>query len=223
MNRPKINNKEFKSYNETGLLRSIGVVFRFPDKEFTLSDLASEANVAKQNIKKITNTLYALKFIELERWGKRIWRIKARQKEWKFLRAKIVYNMQVIYESGLGDVLEQIFDRPRVIVLFGSFRYGEDISSSDIDIAIETPLVTEYTLMRLPDLKNKSFVTKEAYGRLENIEKVLERKLQLHVFNRADFYKEEFKNNVFHSIVNGIVLYGFLEIPIDTRKNSKAP
>ncbi len=223
MNRLKGNGKELKSYNATGTLRVIGVLFRYPEKEFTLSELASEANVAKQNIKKIANLLSLSKLIEFERWGKRIWRIKARQREWKFLRAKISYNMQMIYESSLVEVLEQIFDRPRVIILFGSFRYGEDVSSSDIDLAIETSLIKEYAIMGISELKKESLVTKEAYEQLENIERNLGRKLQIHLFNRAELYKQEFRNNVFHSIVNGIVLYGFLEIPNETRKNSKAP
>lgn len=215
----KSNYKELKSYNETGTLRTMSILFSFPEKEFTLSDLASESKVAKQNIKKIVHTLHTQKLVEIARWGKRIWRIKAHQRDWKFIRAKIIYNLHMIYESNLIELLEEIFDRPRVIILFGSFRYGEDVSTSDIDIAIESHLVNEYTIVRTKELQEMKFVTKESYKRLEDIEKILGKKVQLHLFNRKDFHKKEFSSNVLNSILNGIVLYGYMEFPHETRKN----
>ncbi len=219
MNRPKSNNKELKTYNETGLLRVLRVLFQHPDKEFTLSSIASEAHVAKQNIRRIVNQLYSQNLVEKAQWGKRMWRIKARQKEWKFLKAKMMYNLAQLYESGLVEFLEEIFDRPRAIILFGSYRYGEDISSSDIDIAIETPFTKEYDILRIGGLREHSFMTKERYEKLKNIEGALRRELQLHLFNKVDFSRKEFRKNVFNSIVNGIVLYGYLEIPNESRKN----
>ena len=37
-------------YDETARLRILAVLFKYPDKEFSLSDLAKEAGVAKANI-----------------------------------------------------------------------------------------------------------------------------------------------------------------------------
>lgn len=48
---------------------------------------------------------------------------------------KRVENLKLIYESGLVDYLEDKFPGT-TIILFGSYSLGEDIETSDIDIAI---------------------------------------------------------------------------------------
>ncbi len=219
MNRPKSNNKELKLYNETGILRCMKVFFQLPEKEFTLSDLASEAQVAKQNIKKIAVLLHSQGLIDIDKWGKRIWRIKARQEEWKFLKARLVYNISQLYERGFVEVIEKIFDRPRVISVFGSYRYGNDISTSDIDIAIETSFIKEYSIMNTEDLRKLIPASRDHIEMLKNLEEAFGRQFQFHLFNRKDFHKEGFRNNVFNGIVNGIVLYGFLDIQDEKRKS----
>ena len=44
------NNKYLKLYEETAKNRVIEVLFGYPEKEFSLSDIAREAGVAKANI-----------------------------------------------------------------------------------------------------------------------------------------------------------------------------
>ena len=44
-------------------------------------------------------------------------------------------NLKMIYESELKDYLSNIFPGA-LIILFGSYAYGEDTVDSDIDIAI---------------------------------------------------------------------------------------
>ena len=48
---------------------------------------------------------------------------------------KRVYNLYALYESGLVDFLEDKFPGS-VIILFGSYAFGEDTVDSDIDIAL---------------------------------------------------------------------------------------
>ena len=56
----------------------------------------------------------------------------------KFLIAKRLFNINLIFESGLiGHMVKEYFNP--VIVLFGSYSKGEDIEGSDIDLYIETP------------------------------------------------------------------------------------
>ena len=76
---------------------------------------------------------------------------------------------------------------PNVIVLFGSYRKGEDTEESDIDLFLECP-GEEISLGRF--------------------EKKLKRKVQLHFKTNFNDYPKELKNN----ISNGIVLDGYLEV-----------
>ncbi len=192
MTKPYGKKKYHMLYIETGIQKVAEVMFRFPDKEFSLSDLAKEAGVAKANTGKILGELHRMGFVEITKLTK-IWRIKAKQGEWNFRKAKIVYNLNSIHQSGLAEFLNEFYGNPKAIVLFGSFRQGEDISSSDIDIAIETDETDAYKA--------------ESSRQLNEFEKILGRKIQLHLFNRKNI-----DINVFNNIANGIVLSGFLEV-----------
>jgi len=190
--KPIVHKKYLKLYEETAKNKIADVLFRFPEKEFSLSDLAKEAGVAKANIGKILIEFQGAGMITIEKLSK-IWRIKANRTNWFFIRSKIVYNLNFIYKSGLVDFLIDYFNNPKSIILFGSFRMGEDESASDIDIAIETDEKKAYNVLGLRDLSN--------------FEKIIGRKIQLHLFNREDV-----DLNVFNNIANGISLWGFLEV-----------
>lgn len=192
MIKPTVNKNYLKLYNETAKQRIFEILFKFTNKEFSLSDLAREANVAKPNIGKILEELYSNEFIKITKLSK-IWRIKANQNNWYFIRSKIVYNLNFIYQSGLIEFLTDYFKNPKAIILFGSFRKGEDITNSDIDIAIEDDGFRKY---EITDLKE-----------LNEFEKQIGKKIQLHLFNRKNIDK-----NLFNNIANGIVLSGFLEV-----------
>jgi len=181
-----------KLYNETGIQKVAEILFEFPEKEFSLSDLAKEAGVAKANIGSMLKILYKAEFIEITKLNK-IWRIKAKQNSWNFIKAKIVRNIHLIYQSNIVEFLNDYYRNPKAIVLFGSFRKGEDMTGSDIDIAIETDEVQNYKILNLKELAD--------------FENILGRKIQIHIFNRKDV-----DINVFNNIANGIVLGGFLEV-----------
>ncbi|MFP4656895.1 MAG: nucleotidyltransferase domain-containing protein, partial [Candidatus Woesearchaeota archaeon] len=53
---------------------------------------------------------------------------------------KRLYNIRILYESGLIEHIEDLYEMPECIVVFGSFSKGEDNEKSDIDIAIKTSL-----------------------------------------------------------------------------------
>ena len=191
MKKPIVQKKYHKFYEETAKQRIAEVLFKYPEKEFSLSDLAKEAGVAKANIGRILDEFTNLGFISIEKLSK-IWRIKANQTNWFYIRSKITYNLHFIYTSGIVEFLIDYFNNPKTIVLFGSFRKGEDLSNSDIDIAIESD-----------DFKCKTIGLRE----LSDFEKIIGRKIQIHIFNR-----KEIDINVFNNIANGIVLWGFLEV-----------
>src|SRR3990167_1302102 len=118
-----------KLYNETGIQKVAEILFEFPEKEFSLSDLAKEAGVAKANIGSMLKILYKAEFIEITKLNK-IWRIKAKQNSWNFIKAKIVRNIHLIYQSNIVEFLNDYYKNPKAIVLFGSFRKGEDMTGS---------------------------------------------------------------------------------------------
>ncbi|MBI3035229.1 nucleotidyltransferase domain-containing protein [Candidatus Woesearchaeota archaeon] len=105
----------------------------------------------------------------------------------KFLIEKRLFNIRMIFESGLADYIVKEHFNP-VIVLFGSYSKGEDIEGSDIDLYVETP-------------KRQDF-------KLEKFEKLLKRKIQ--VFNHKSI-KDVQNPHLSNNIINGITLNNFLE------------
>jgi len=192
MIKPIVHKKYLKLYEETARRSIMEVLFKYPEKEFSLSDLAREAGVAKANIGNILDEFQEYGLINIEKLSK-IWRIKANQTNWLFIRSKIIYNLNFVYSSGLVEFLMDYFKNPKVIILFGSFRKGEDMSNSDIDIAIESEKDEDYKVIGLRELVE--------------FENIIGKKIQIHLFNRKNI-----DINVFNNIVNGIILWGFLEI-----------
>jgi len=190
--KPKVTKKYLGLLVQNSMQRVLEVLFRYTEQEFSLSDIAKEAGVAKPHVGGTLAHLEQLGFITIVKLSK-IWRIKANQQSGNFLKSKIVYNLNFICQSGLVEFLIEHFGNPKAIVLFGSFRRGEDFSTSDIDIAIETDETEEYKTVGLLILSN--------------FEKEIGRKIQLHLFNQKNV-----DAHVFNNIANGIVLSGFLEV-----------
>ena len=187
-----VQKRYLKLYEETAKSKVIEVLFKYPEKEFSLSDLAREAGVAKANIGRMLEEFQEIGLISIEKLSK-IWRIRSNQTNWIYVRSKIAYNLNFVYKSGLVEFLVDYFKNPKAIVLFGSYRKGEDMSNSDVDIAIESGEAKKYQIIGLRDL-------------LE-FEKIIGRRIQIHIFNREDM-----DIGVFNNIANGILLWGFLEV-----------
>lgn len=101
----------------------------------------------------------------------------------EFRNMKRVYNLKMVYSSGLFNYLAEKFSL-NTIILFGSYSKGEDNEKSDIDIAIDS---------------------KEKLLELEEYEKKLNRKINIEFFDYKKI-KKELKD----SIINGIVLLGYI-------------
>ena len=187
-----VQKRYLKLYEETAKNKIIEILFKYPEKEFSLSDLAREAGVAKANIGRMLEEFQEIGLISIEKLSK-IWRIRSNQTNWIYVRSKIAYNLNFVYKSGLVEFLVDYFKNPKAIVLFGSYRKGEDMSNSDVDIAIESGEAKKYQIIGLRDL-------------LE-FEKIIGRRIQIHIFNR-----ENMDIGVFNNIANGILLWGFLEV-----------
>jgi predicted nucleotidyltransferase/DNA-binding MarR family transcriptional regulator len=172
---------------KSSVLKTMGVFFNSPTKEFTLKDISRLSKLAHtstyKNIQELIKKGLVKKMVEKK--GKRKFPLYKGIRSQTFLREKRLYNLQALEDSGLIFYLEDNI-MPNCIVLFGSYLRGEDTEQSDIDIFIES---------------------KEKKVNLKPFEKKLQHSIELHFTSNFKKYSSELKNN----IINGSVLHGFLE------------
>jgi len=165
--------------------------FSYPLKEISLNDLTKLVGISKSTANKVVNKLAQEGFLNINKLGK-IWRITCNQQHRYNTTKKISHNLELILESDIIGIILSNFQNPRSITLFGSYRKGDDIETSDIDIAVETlddDEVKIFSIGKVPQLGYR-------YNVNVNILKFARSKIDL---------------NLFANIVNGITLYGFLE------------
>lgn len=167
--------------------QTLEIFFQYPLNEFSLKEISRKVGIAHTSIRKNLILLEKKGFIEkrTEKRGTRKFPLFKAKREKLFQREKKVSNLQNILDSNLISFLEKECS-PRCIVLFGSYARGEDTEESDIDLFLET---------------------KAEKLNLEQFERKLGRKIELHFKEKFQSYPPELKNN----LINGIVLSGFLE------------
>lgn len=166
--------------------------FAFPQKEMSLNDLVEELSISKTTANRVVEALIEEGFLKRSILG-RTWRLTCDQRHVYNLSRKVPGNLQMIYESGVVAEIKRQLPSARAVVLFGSYRKGDDTEQSDIDIAVEVLDDDESRIIR--------------FGVLQRLGYRTEVPVNLHVFsrNRVDL-------NLFANIANGIVLEGFLEV-----------
>ena len=168
--------------------RTAEVFFLNPGKAQYLKGISRKIGLAHTSVKKSLNELVRRGLVKetVEKKGKRRFPLYiANTGDKLFYRHKVIYNITSLIESGLIEHIENKL-APRSIVVFGSYRRGEDAEDSDIDIFVECE--------------------KEKLD-LARFERKLSRNIELHFNENFSSYPQELKN----SIINGIVLSGFLE------------
>lgn len=170
--------------------------FSFPTQQTSLTNLSHNLDISKTTANRIVTLLEKEGFLVKDVLGK-VWSISCNQQHIYNFSRKIAYNLTMVSESSLiqaiHDFMQNEFKQnPRTIILFGSYRKGDDTEKSDIDIAIEI-------------LGNRSLLIHEfrifsQFGYRKNV------KINLHIFTRNNI-----DLNLFSNIANGIVLEGFLE------------
>jgi len=99
----------------------------------------------------------------------------------------------MIYESGILREIRKKISNPRAIILFGSYRKGDDNEKSDIDIAVEVLGNEDTQVIELGVIPE--------FGFRKNV-----------VVNLYVFTRNKIDLNLFSNIANGIILEGFLEV-----------
>lgn len=160
--------------------------------ETSLTELALRLKISKTTANKVVRLLEKEGFLKKEVLG-RIWRISCNPRHDYNVSRKISYNLGLVYESGIIKEIRFKIPSARAIILFGSYRKGDDNNKSDIDIAVEIPDNEELHIISLGILSQ--------LGYRKNIP------VNVHVFSR-----NKINLNLFSNIANGIVLDGFLEV-----------
>ena len=119
--------------------------------------------------------------------GGRLQLLRANRDSPVFQRLKISLNFFSLHDSGLLDALITAYHKPECIILFGSYRRGEDTEESDIDIAIIT-----------------SFPVKKDWS---SFERKLKRNIKI-----IELHKKRIEPEFMNTLANGLVVYGYLDV-----------
>jgi predicted nucleotidyltransferase len=179
-----------ESYN-----RVMTFFFSFPDAEITLNELSSKLKISKTTAKKVVNKLIEEKFLERTIYGK-TWIITCNSNSQYNYSKKVAFNLQMVFEAYINGLKEEILEHiknPRAVILFGSYRKGDDNEKSDIDIAVEVLDEKNTGIIELGKITE--------FGFRKNV-----------IVNIRAFSRKNIDNNLFANIANGIVLEGFLEV-----------
>ncbi len=115
------------------------------------------------------------------------WSIEMNRDSRRVMQLKRADNLKLIYESGLFDYIEHEF-AGATIILFGSYSRGEDIISSDIDLAV--------------------IGRKDKVIDLDKFEKALEREININFYDSFSNIHKHLRE----SLYNGIILVGGIEL-----------
>src|SRR3989338_856899 len=144
-----------------------------PEREFHVREVARAVKVspatASQYLKKLAKA--GLLTSKLER-NHRLYRANAESSNYR--DTKIHYNISRIKGSGLVDYLKIELNHPKAIILFGSFRKGDNVPESDIDIFVVAAVKKKLNL--------------------SGFEKKLGHPIQLFVYSQSELEKMKLKN-----------------------------
>ena len=190
MKKPPVLPGERISSLERAYEKVLAWFYAYPRDDISLSDLCKNVEISKTTANIIVSSLKKEDFLLVRPLGK-VWRIQANIQHSYFTQKRIPFNLQMTYESGIIEWIHKNIPSARTIILFGSHRKGDDIESSDLDIAVEV----------LNPVKEIIPLTLRDFGYRKNVS------VQVHVFSRKNI-----DLNLFANIANGIILEGFLEV-----------
>lgn len=165
----------------------IARIFEDPERTFHIRELARETKLNPNTVSKIVKDLVKKEIIQVKKEINEVEISIALESE-SYKKRKRIFNLESIYNSNILEELLEFYNKPKCIVLFGSYLRGEDSKESDIDIAV------------LTNNQNKPNV--------EKYERKLRRKI--HILNIES--KDKISNEFYNNIINGYVLYGYLEL-----------
>ncbi|MBU0758401.1 MAG: nucleotidyltransferase domain-containing protein [Nanoarchaeota archaeon] len=161
----------------------------------TLSETAKKTKISKTTANKVTKRLCEEGFLKIKEVGKS-WLVSCNIHHIYNTTRKIIYNLSIIYDAYENVIRDSIYTyvtNPLSVVLFGSYRKGDDNEKSDIDIAVEVLGQNKMEIIEMGVF--------DVFGIRHKVT------VNLHIFSRKNI-----DINLFSNIANGIVLDGFLEV-----------
>lgn len=154
-------------------------------KSLTQREIAKKLNVSPTAVSKALHGLKKEKIVRIVKYNGKVnlTSVELERETSEVIYLKRVENLNMIYESKIINFLEEKFPGT-LIILFGSYSWGEDNVNSDIDIAIIS--------------------SKEKEIDLTKFEKFLERKINVNIYQNI----KEIHKNLRSNILSGIVLSG---------------
>ena len=171
---------------------TLNIFIENPEKEFHLRELARKLKKSPTTISKELKQLIKKEIITMKKLSNHnYFRANTENKQYKQL--KFSYNLQKIKNSNLIEILEEKFNYPEAIILFGSWQKAENNENSDIDILIITPTKKEINLKK--------------------IEKKLKTKIQIFQYSKKGIENLKERNKqLLNNMINGTTIYGFWEV-----------
>jgi len=170
---------------QQGVLR---LFFANPTKEFNGNGIARALGVSQTAVHNTLGGLEKAAIVNVQKDNEtgRL-SIRLNRENTKVVEMKRVENLRSLYDSGFVDALSERFPG-ETMILFGSYSFGEDIETSDIDIVViggkEKPIDT---------------------GKFE---KVLGRKISSHFYQSL----AEIPKNLRENVLSGILLKGSVRL-----------
>jgi predicted nucleotidyltransferase len=177
-------------FNENEI-KVVEPIFNSPNKTFHVRLLEAQSLVSTTTVRNYIDNLARRNIVLIENTPL-TQNIRANTDSESYRFYKRLFNLGELKNSGLLDKLIELFNNPESIVLFGSYSKGEDIENSDIDILVISSNGSSGNLDSL----------------MSNYEKLLKRKISLHILPNLTKSSNDFKN----SIANGIVLHGYTKV-----------
>jgi len=165
------------------LLKVLYLFHEDPMQELHEREVMRRTGVSEGSANKILRQLSEIKVLERSKKGRMVF-YKLDMKNPVTRQFKVLFNVY-----SLNEMIEEIKQDCRRIILFGSCSEGTDTEESDIDLYIETPSKKDISL--------------------EKFEDKLKRKIQ--VFRHKNI-KEISNPHMANNIINGITLNNYIEV-----------
>ncbi|PIN71979.1 hypothetical protein COV21_03620 [Candidatus Woesearchaeota archaeon CG10_big_fil_rev_8_21_14_0_10_45_5] len=166
----------------------LDVFFNEPLEEHYFREIVRKTGISPNYVAKNLKSLESEELIYKEGKKGGLVLYSANRENLEFIRMKKAKNISLLINSGLVEAIAKALS-PKAILLFGSYATGTDTEKSDIDIAV----IVHH------ELEKKIEISK--------FERLLGRKISIEQISRFPSLSKEMKNG----IVNGILLYGYLE------------
>ena len=160
----------------TGML--VEVFYEMPQKKFSVRELSEITGLAKSTVQDNLERLKQQGMVKKNN--------SATNSDY-FKIKKTHYYIEKMFEIGLIDYIVKELN-PETVILFGSFRKGESVKESDIDLFVMTHSKKEIDLKKY--------------------EKKIGHEIELHVQTGI----KKLPDNLLNNVVNGIKLYGSFRV-----------